>query len=622
MSVRGGWLPVLAVGSAVTVAHVALPAGSVVEATLLVLLTLTAAILLAHRLVRDGLLSQRPWQCFLAATGLYAIATTVWGLWPLATGRELAFPSPLEALYVASHGFGIAFLAGVVRARYRGSQDALRAVAVAMVDAAILAIAVTAVLWPTLIAPNLEDPDLGVLPELVAVGHPLLTAVVLGLIVRLVISGRGARSAVPWLLLLWAGAELGGDVVAGYLSVTGGVFHGNLGSAVWTISHVALVALALHPDLPRLTEGDGSMPLVGWRLWLPLVAVLVPGIVALATGSALLQILAAAGVLLIIVRLRLMSGDLAEQRRLAAELAETTRQLEYQALHDPLTGLANRALFAEQLEQAWAQHRRHGRGLVVLALDLDGFKRVNDNHGHSAGDGLLVEAARRLRRSIRHGDTVARLGGDEFTILLPEASVADAEEVAQRVLRQLDAPLEIDETPLVVGTSIGIAAAGDRHRHPEELLRESDAALYAAKDAGKGRHEVYAPGIERATSLTLTEVCPAEAKAWAGYMRQLRLEIAERKLTGAIAGHTRAPENIHRTLQRVLAAIDRLDEDAQTAALVLPARRDVEEFVFHQTAVQHWTDALAARGDLSTHRPAGADRFWARLERVAAAVDV
>lgn len=444
---------------------------------------------------------------------------------------------------------------------------------------------------------------------------------VLGLVIRLVISGRGPRSAVSWLLLLWAGAELGGDVVAGHLSVTGGVLHGHPGSTVRMISPVALAALTLHPDLPRLTEGDGSMPLAGWRLWLPLGAVLVPGIVALATGGALLQILAAAGVLLIIARLRLMSGDLAEQRRLAAELAESTRQLEYQALHDPLTGLANRALFAEQLEQAWAQHRRYGRGLAVLATDLDGFKRVNDEHGHSAGDVLLVEAARRLRRSIRHGDTVARLGGDEFTILLPEASVPDAREVAERVLRQLDAPLEVDGTPLVIGTSIAIAEAADRHRDPEELLRESDAALYAAKDAGKGRHEVYAPGIERATSLTLTGVRPAEAKAWAGYMRQLRLEIAERKLTGVIAGQTPAPDNIHRTFQRVLAAIDRLEEDAQTATLVLPARRDVEEFVFHQTAVHHWVDALAARGELSTYRPAEADRFWARLERVAAAVD-
>lgn len=151
----------LAVGSAVAAAHVALPAGSMAQLALPMLLALTAAILLAGRPVRDGLLSRRPWQCFLVATAVYAIASMVSGAWPLATGRELALPSPLDALYFASHGFGIAFLAGVVRDRYRGSQDALRAVAVAMVDAAILAVAVTAVLWPTLIAPDLDDPELG-----------------------------------------------------------------------------------------------------------------------------------------------------------------------------------------------------------------------------------------------------------------------------------------------------------------------------------------------------------------------------------------------------------------------------------------------------------------------------
>jgi diguanylate cyclase (GGDEF)-like protein len=606
----------------VAIVYLLLPPGGLAQATLFVTLALTATGLLAHRLAREGLLATAPWGLVVAATGLHAAATAVWWLAPLVTGEDLSFPSPLEAVYFAGYGFGIAFLAGVVRARYRDSRDALRATAVALIDAAILAMAAIALAWPSMIGPNLDDPDLTGLTEGAAVGHPLLTAVMVGLIVRLLISARGARSPAAWLLLLWAGADLGGAVAYGYLTAAGDPVQGHPGSLAWLVSHVALAALARHPDLPRLAEGDSTLPLAGWRLWLPLGAVLVPGVSALVTGSVLLQLLAGAGMLLVIARLRLMSGDLAEQRRLAEELATTTRELEYLALHDPLTGLANRALFAEQLDQAWAQHRRHARGLSVLALDLDGFKRVNDTYGHSAGDHLLVEAARRLQRTVRDGDTVARLGGDEFTVLLPEASSAEAEVIAERIRTELTAPLEVAGEPLTIATSIGIAEALDRHAHPEELLREADAALYAAKAAGKGRHEVYAPGLERATSVTLDGVAPHEAKAWADYMRELRLEIADRKLTGVIAGRTRAPENIHRTFQRVLVAIDHLQDGATTATLILPARRDVEEFVFHQTAVHHWADALVARGELTVDRPADADRFWSQLENVSTGADV
>ena len=622
MDTRGGWAPVLVGGLVVATIYLLLPSGGLAQATLFVTLALTATGLLVHRLARDGLVTTAPWYLLVVATGLYATATGVWWLAPLVTGEDLPFPSPLEAVYFTSYAFGIAFLAGVVRARYRDSRDALRATAVALIDAAILAVAAITLAWPSMIHPNLDDPELTGLTESAAVGHPLLAAVMVGLVVRLLISARGVRSPAAWLLLLWAGADLGGAVAYGHLAAAGDPFHGHPGSLAWLVSHVALGALALHPDLPRLTEGDGSLPLAGWRLWFPLGAVLVPGVGALLTGSVLLQLLAGTGMLLVIARLRLMSGDLAEQRRLAEELAATTRELEYLALHDPLTGLANRALFAEQLEQAWAQHRRHARGLCVLALDLDGFKQVNDTYGHSAGDELLVETARRLRHTVRDGDTVARLGGDEFTVLLPEASSAEAEVIAERIHTGLAAPMEIDGQLLTTATSIGIGEALDRHDHPEELLREADAALYAAKEAGKGRHATYAPGLERATSVTLEDVPPHEAKAWADYMRELRLEIADRKLTGGIAGQTRAPENVHRTFQRVLVAIDHLQADAPTAALVLPARRDVEEFVFHQTAAHHWADALVARGELTVDRPAEADRFWSRLERATTGANV
>lgn len=292
-------------------------------------------------------------------------------------------------------------------------------------------------------------------------------------------------------------------------------------------------------------------------------------------------------------------------------LEETLRD---RSLHDALTGLANRWLFTEQLEHEWAQHQRHGRGLAVIALDLDDFKTINDRLGHQAGDDLLVEVARRLRGCAREGDTVARVGGDEYTIILPETSLVDAEDVAQRVRRALGAPLAIAGEHRHPAASIGIAAVAERQHAPDDLLREADAAMYAAK-ATKAGLVCYAPGIEAAATMTLPSVDPGDAAAWAHYLRTLQLEIADRNLTGEIAAQSRAPASLHRVLEQILAAIDQLPTGVASASLVLPRGSDLEEFVFHHTAVQHWADALVRQGVLSARRTLGADRFWAHLQQ-------
>jgi diguanylate cyclase (GGDEF)-like protein len=330
---------------------------------------------------------------------------------------------------------------------------------------------------------------------------------------------------------------------------------------------------------------------------------------------AIRRMLTGAGVLVLIGRLVTTSGALGEQRRLAEKLAELTAQLEHRSLHDPLTGLANRVLFATELDRAWGHHRQHGGGVTVMAIDLDGFKAINDRHGHHVGDDVLAEAALRLSRCVRATDTLARLGGDEFTIVLPATTVAEAEVVADRIHAELARPLAPAQDRGELAASIGIAGLNERHEIPHDLLREADTALYAAKAAGKRRSLVYRVGLERATHVSVDGIVPVDARAWAAYMRQLRDDIAGRKLSGSIPGRARAPEVVHRTFQGVLAAIDGLEGDGDAATLVLPARCDLEEFVFHQTAVQHWADAMVARGDLTVRRPSEADRFWAQLER-------
>ncbi len=169
------------------------------------------------------------------------------------------------------------------------------------------------------------------------------------------------------------------------------------------------------------------------------------------------------------------------------------RQLAHQAFHDTLTGLANRALFRDRVEHALARSVRNPQPVIVMFLDLDNFKTVNDSLGHAAGDQLLVAVAKRLHTCLRVTDTIARFGGDEFAILLedskhPEDSVA----VAERITAELHLPFRIEDKQVFVGTSIGIASS-HLSDTAEELLRNADVAMYIAKNDGKGCYQVFEP---------------------------------------------------------------------------------------------------------------------------------
>jgi diguanylate cyclase (GGDEF)-like protein/PAS domain S-box-containing protein len=166
-------------------------------------------------------------------------------------------------------------------------------------------------------------------------------------------------------------------------------------------------------------------------------------------------------------------------------------QLQHQAFHDSLTGLANRALFADRVEHALQRAQRSGEQVAVLFLDLDDFKTINDSLGHDAGDELLVAVARRLRRSLRPADTVARLGGDEFAVLLEGENVDSASIVAERAVRAIEEPIRLGDRDVTVHVSAGIEL-GDARRHSAgDLLRNADVAMYVAKGKGKARFEVF-----------------------------------------------------------------------------------------------------------------------------------
>jgi diguanylate cyclase (GGDEF)-like protein/PAS domain S-box-containing protein len=173
-------------------------------------------------------------------------------------------------------------------------------------------------------------------------------------------------------------------------------------------------------------------------------------------------------------------------------------RLTHQASHDPLTDLANRTLFRQRVEIA-LQRAAHRDRVVVMFLDVDNFKAVNDSAGHSAGDQLLVVAAGRLLNATRGSDTVARFGGDEFAILLE--NVRDDEEariVADRITRTMRQPIQIGNETVIVGISIGIARPHSDNEGADEVLRNADVAMYTAKGAGKNRYQFFEPSMHTA----------------------------------------------------------------------------------------------------------------------------
>jgi diguanylate cyclase (GGDEF)-like protein/PAS domain S-box-containing protein len=198
-----------------------------------------------------------------------------------------------------------------------------------------------------------------------------------------------------------------------------------------------------------------------------------------------------------------LGNEAGESYRMAGSQTDVTarkrteEQLVYQALHDALTGLPNRALLMDRLGLALRRgHRRSATRVVVFFLDLDHFKVVNDGLGHTAGDELLVGVARRLVASVREQDTVARLGGDEFVVLLEEVHGAgEATLVVERVLEGLLHPFEVAGQEVFTSASIGITLSG-AHARPEDLLRDADTAMYRAKAGGRGRYEIFDPEMQ------------------------------------------------------------------------------------------------------------------------------
>jgi diguanylate cyclase (GGDEF)-like protein len=275
--------------------------------------------------------------------------------------------------------------------------------------------------------------------------------------------------------------------------------------------------------------------------------------------------------------------------------AQMSREREHQALHDPLTGLPNRVLLADRIEQALARNTRQRGRVAVLFLDVDLFKVVNDGLGHAAGDALLIELSRRLSHVVRPGDTLARFGGDEFVLVCEDVPDDQVLGIAERVAEAVRAPWEIDGRPTNVTASIGIALAPfDVSVDAETLLRDADAAMYEAKGAGRARAVVFDEGMHRKAAARLDAAFGLREA-----LARDELRVCYQPIVDVRSGATVGLEALVRWQHpsRGLVGPDQFIPVAEDTGLIVPIGRWV---------LRRAVDRLA----LWRRRVPGADRLW------------
>lgn len=510
-----GWAAAAVAVGAVGTGLIALPGLSpfaeLVVSNLVQLLAATVAALLCFLVARDPLSGSRiAWRGLGVGVGAWAAGQLVWTWYEVVDGTEVPFPSLADVGFLV---FPVGAAVGLVA--WLGGQSNVVARGRDLLDGAIIAVSLLVLSWVTVLDQVIEENTGGTVALALSLAYPL-GDVVLGTLALLALArARSGERAVLATLAGGLACLAFADSAYLYLVSVGRYTSADLVSAGWAFGFLLVAAAALvdltDPDRrtrPRRPQvvAEGGLGLLGLVLpYLPFSAAGAAVLWSIITDPESAVVSSVLSVVLVVMVLARQFLAMVENQRLYVALGAARDQLEHQALHDDLTGLANRALFNDRLDHAL---RRSGSDLGLLFCDLDGFKLVNDRLGHAAGDEVLVEVARRLRACVRAGDTVARLGGDEFAILLDDAE--DTQQVADRVITAMLEPFAAGGTTLGISMSVGITqhsslASGrrsaDRSREApyspdagasaaavaHHMLREADLAMYAAKTSGKGR---------------------------------------------------------------------------------------------------------------------------------------
>ena len=473
-----------------------------------------AVILIGIRINRP--VARAGWQ-FVALSGFFfAVADAMTDL-PSPTHHGANFATFANVFYLA--GYPLLFL-GVTRiTRQRASTNCREDHA----DAGIVALGASALLWQLLMSPYLHDALTSNLVKFVNLVYPVMDVALIYIVARTLFLS-GSRSASLRLMVTAMVTMFGADFIYDLLVLHGQYAPGNGVDSLYLAEYVLIGVAALHPSMsaspsPETRDVLHHAQFRGQTLLVLLAGLTPPATLIVATvlgapvNVIVLSLIFVAIVLVSGLRLDWLISRISSQstqlEKSLRELKDSYRQrddleanLWHQALHDPLTGLANRSLLEDRLALALARVDRQGGTAAVLMLDLDDFKDVNDTQGHLVGDQLLIAIARRLAAVTRTSDTLCRFGGDEFVYLAEGLDTREElEDLGARLLHQFIEPFAIGELLLEQHASIGIVICDQEGDHDIDYIRDADAAMYMAKKRRAGGYVVFTPDMrERALS--------------------------------------------------------------------------------------------------------------------------
>ena len=435
------------------------------------------------------------WLLLAAACATWGLGQVVWTWFEVVLDQPVPYPGLADVGYLGSIPL---LLAGVLMFPSSSLRTAGRARAV--VDGLITTSALLFASYGTFLETVYSTSEGRLLERAIAVTYPVSDIVTVSVVLA-VLARRSHRMNGPLPIIAAGLAALAvADSAFAYLTSTGSYGADPVTDLGWPLGFALIAYAAWLPEAGSAESshraGSGAAIALAYLPVFPAVAVFAVrsfgsepiGPFLGITGSALVLLFAARQVLTLSEN-RALTAHL---ERSLSDLREREEELQFQAFHDPLTSLANRALFRDRLEHALEQRR--DAPISVLFVDLDDFKNVNDSMGHDAGDRLLAAVGERLRACVRPGDTVARLGGDEFAILVEgDRAEVDGPALAQRVLAALDVPFSLAGRDLRVGASLGLSTG--RYTSGESAIQDADLAMYSAKANGKARVAVFERGM-------------------------------------------------------------------------------------------------------------------------------
>ncbi|HEX4904914.1 MAG TPA: bifunctional diguanylate cyclase/phosphodiesterase [Acidimicrobiales bacterium] len=479
---RAVWVGYLAVGALITAIYLAMPAGPGAFVYEGLGLSAVAAIVVGVRL--HGPRHAAPWYLIATGLGLFTLGDSIYNA-NAHVFDTAPFPSVADVAYLGGYPVLCAGLVQLVRRRLPGDGGSL-------IEALILGVASGVASWVVLMQPYADDRGLRLIEQVASIAYPAADVVLLVVLARVLLA-PGRRPLAFTVLFAGIAASLAADTGFAWRTLYSTYLAPDPNDVLYALSYLLIGAAALHPsmvDLEQRQVARRSRPI--WHLVVVGFAAVTPAAFLLRNDEDHIGVIVAGAVLVPLLAL--------------ARVVMLTREAERQVSVDPLTRLPNRSVLFARVSEALDRARGAGTYVAVLYLDLDRFKFVNDTYGQVVGDELLVGVAERLRHAIRHGDAVARVGGDEFVVVCEGLTGQEtALSAADRLALALAEPFPTGVTSFSITASVGIAI-GSGTEDPDTLLNDADAAMYRAKERGRGRAELFERSMRQQTSAGTTRL--------------------------------------------------------------------------------------------------------------------